>query len=317
MTLKNKFLALLLAGSGSLWAVHTGECEPVDLFNKCESVFIVEAEYLLWTVEEGGVDYVIKNTSTPYAPLVNKFNGRVEHANFDWDSGFRASLGYFRAPHYWEAVLDYTLLHSSGKESTAAPSEPDLVLLPITELIMPPPISRATSDIFFHYNLANFIARRVFLWDSNPHLRLRAISGFTGTWMKQRHKIRYFGPDENEDSVTRQWRYWGVGYRAGISFDWYLFTDIYMTGEWTAAALVGRYHNRTREDTSTFAGGGDPARPVVNARYHDTRLVFTTQISLGPSYQKSIGQDRIEIFAGYELTLWANLLTPWRRHQTP
>jgi hypothetical protein len=71
---------------------------------------------------------------------------------------------------------------------------------------------------------------------------------------------------------------------------------------------MGSYDN-TSKQTTTFQpnGADDPTLPVRDSMTEDTRPSFCVQFFLGPSYQKCFGCNRVEFFAGYELTGWFNL----------
>ena len=93
-----------------------------------------------------------------------------------------------------------------------------------------------------------------------------------------------------------------------MTFDWYWGRDIYMTGMGTIGLAVGRYQNTSRQSTNYAPTVDDnPATPIRNMKVVNTRPTFMAQMLFGPSYQKNFDNARMEIFLGYEFTLWSNL----------
>ncbi len=288
--------------------------ENQDLFNKDDAAFLISGEFLYWTVSEGALDYAIRMRGPSWSSGNSYAQGDMERVKFDWDPGYRFAFGYYRAPNFWEANFQYTFIHLKGRDShNRPPAEQNRFMTSTWPQIFESPLNRATSSIHLNYQLADLLASRVFHLHDNPHLRLRLVGGLTGVWIRQGWKIRYFDAQLNNTMVNNKWRYWGLGFRAGITFDWFWGKDFYMTGGASTALVAGHYHNHAKQETSVILqAGDDPSIPVRDLRYKDYRLAFTSQFLLGPSYQKSFKSWRMEIFAGYEMTIWANLQEVYR-----
>ena len=286
--------------------VNQPDSQPVttnqDLFNSTDPALIFSGEFIYWTVVEGGLDYAVRMTK-PLSGTSTLPQGDVESARFDWDPGYRFSLGYFRAPNFWELISDYTFLHVNGDDHIERPLNSDLFLNGTFPQIFSGNLSRATSEIFLHYQLINLTARRVFFPVNNPHLRLRLGAGITGTWLRQSWKVQYFSESNEITKVRNRWRYWGFGPRMHLGFDWFWGSDGYVTGQFSTALVVGHYRNRFGQDT---------LYPIGNSQLQDYRLSFNIQFILGPSYQKSFDWGRIEVFIGYEFTTWTQLQEIYR-----
>ena len=298
--------------------------EEVDLFNRNDQAFILNGEFIYWTVSEGALDYAIR-MKRPAWGLPNNNNsisyaqGDMERAEFDWDPGYRFSAGYFRAPNFWEVLGQYTFIHFDGHDRLKRPpASEDRYLTGTFPHIFTAPLQGATSDIHLHYQLVNLITNRLFFPHDNPHLRIKLGGGITAVWINQDWRVNYFSAIQNSTTIINRWRYWGIGMRGGISFDWFWGYDIYLSGTFSTALVVGHYHNHAKQETSTpVITGDDPSVPVRDVRYKDYRMSFTHQFVLGPSYQKSFGSFRFEIFAGYEMTLWTNLQEVFRSTAGP
>lgn len=144
--------------------------EEADLFNKNEPAFIVNGEFLYWTVNEGALDYAIK-MKRPATSLTNSYaQGDYERAEFDWEPGYRCSIGYFRAPNFWEVLGEWTYINLNGTDNATRPtSNEDRFLTGTFPQIFSNPVDRITSRIHLHYKLANLLVNRVFHPANNPH----------------------------------------------------------------------------------------------------------------------------------------------------
>jgi hypothetical protein len=157
-----------------------------------------------------------------------------------------------------------------------------------------------------NYNAADLLITRVFF--PNPHLRLRIIGGATAAWISQFWKVLYQDWMGFQTKIGNRWRFIGGGLKTGTLFDWYWFTDVYMTGGAYVGALLGTYKNSAKQTTNFQPTSSfNPALPVRDAHFSDVRPAFFTQLYLGPAYEKNFKNQRLEIFAGYELVTWLNL----------
>ncbi len=299
--MKSKALLTLLLLSSSLFATEAPNPQEEDLFNQHEQSFLVNGEFIYWTVSEGSLDYSHRmNASTPSNGTLA--SGSARRAQFDWNPGYRITAGYFRAPRFWELSGEYTFIHINGSQSVNRPSENDRYLTPTFEPRIDSPIERATSDIHLHYKMFNLTANRVFVLKNNAHFRLKLGASVCSAWLHQRWRVGYIDAAREASTINNRWQYWGVGFRLNLGFDWFWGNDFYVTGKFTTALLTGHYKNHAKYESSRDSGV-----PYGNSRYNDYRVTLNPQFILGPSYQKSIGSMRIEVFAGYEMTLWTNL----------
>jgi len=302
-------MAALQAGPSSQPQQHK-ESYDYDLFRKDKKVWFFNAEYLYWTASEPNLDYALKMDQPAWTTTANVYaNGDVKHAQFEWDSGLRFNIGYFNAPHYWDAYLQYTWLHNTGHNETRPSGGANEFLTGTWPHPTPGgtlPLDEAHSDLKLNYNVGDFLASR--RYHPNPHFRMRMIGGITAAWMEHTWKLHYRDTTNQKSHIRNRWSFKGAGLRSGLTLDWYLGkTDIYLTGGASAAVLAGQYHNSSKQ-TSTFAGANfDPSIPMRDIHYQDTRLTLTGQILAGPSWQKAFSCCRTELFAGYELTVWSNL----------
>jgi hypothetical protein len=278
-----------------------------DLFKKDTKAIFFNAEALCWTVDEGALDYAIKMDGPGWASTEAYSSGSIENATFNWEPGFRLNVGYFNAPHYWDAYLEYTYFVDHGSNSATRPTgageflngtwaQPDPN---VTSFIG---LAEAHSQIHFHYNMLDLIATRRF--HPNEHFRIRLAGGATVAWLRQDWKVHYRDQENEKSRIRNHWRFTGAGLRLALMLDWFLGKwNVYFTGKTSVALLGGQYHNVAKQ-TTTLSPTNIPMR---NAHLHDTRLALHWQFLAGPSWQKAFGSVRTELFLGYEFNAWSNL----------
>jgi hypothetical protein len=289
-------------------------CDPetmnCDLFRKEVPVYTGNAEFLVWSVAEGALDYALKMRHDSWGPSPSYAQGSFERATFDWDPGVRLSLQYFRAPHFWEMRWQYTRITFRGENQSHKPTPEFRYLLPTWPQIFPGAMSEAKSHLHMNYNVFDWTVDRVFY--PNEHLRLRVIAAMTVAWIDQDWKIRYQNATDST-TVRNRWSFTGAGLKSGSLVDWYIYGNFYLTAQGTFGLLMGSYDNSALQKTTYAPEPEDnPSVPVRDALYDDIRAVATAQMSLGPSWQKSYPSHRVEVFAGFEMNLWSNLQEVYR-----
>ncbi len=285
------------------------ECDP-DLFKKNDPAYSVHAEFLYWSVAEGALDYALKMRHDAWGPTPSFAQGSFETASYGLDPGFRLSLQYFRAPHYWEIRWQYTRMTSRGHDRAHRPSG-NRFLTGTWPQISTAPLAEAKSSLHLNYNVFDWMVDRVFF--PNPHLRLRVIGGAITAWMDQEWLVRYVDSTPNSTNIRNRWHFIGAGLKTGTMVDWYWTGDFYMTGIGCFGILIGSYSNHSKQTTDFQPTPADnPAIPIRDTSYRDVRPTVTAQMLLGPSWQKNFSHNRIEIFAGLEMNIWFNLQEVYR-----
>lgn len=304
-------LGLLFASAlfGDLTQTQAKPKEPppfdTDLYRRDTQCYAFRGEFLYWKIQEASLDYALKMSSDGWGPDECFAQGHFKNATYNIDPGFRVALTFFRAPKYWEFWTQYTRLTSTGKNHASKPTPAGNFLTGTWPQIFTNPMASAKSYLHFNYNLADLLITRVFF--PNPHLRLRIVGGGVGSWMDQFWKVVYADSGSFKTKIANRWSFAGGGLRVGTMFDWYWFSNIYMTGGTSFACLLGSYHNSARQTTNFQPEGHNASLPLRNAHFSDVRPAFQGVFYLGPSYQKNLSQYRLEVFAGYELSAWMNL----------
>ncbi len=287
-----------------------------DLFRKDDQVFSGHVEFLYWTLEESSLEYAMKMTSPAWGSAgttQNYAQGDFETAGYGFDPGFRIALSFYRAPRYWEIKWQYTRMTVRGRNDADAPDGASEFLTGTWPQIISSPLIEAESRLHFNYNILDMVIARVF--NPNPHLRIRFIGGATTTWMSQNWTVRYLNAAQNNTRIKNHWTYAAGGLKFGSTVDWYWTDDLYMTAAGYAGILMGSYHNQAKQTASeppAGPGSYNTNLPLRNAYMSNIRPSFTAQMSFGPSWQKNYCNSRIELFVGYEITLWTNLQEIYR-----
>ena len=276
-----------------------------DLYHKDLEVWFASGEFLYWTVDEGALDYAQRMKQPAWSPTASYASGTVESASFDISPGFRVSAGYFNAPKYWLVEAEYTHLISTGKNRAEKPTAAAEFLTGTWPQITTNPLQHAHSKIFFDFNLFEVFIHRIFI--PNPHLRLTAMGGFSAVWMHQDWKVQYFDGGGGDTTIRNQWRYIAGGLRTATFIDWYWGNHVYLTAGSSIALYMGSYKNQAKQTTTVQPVGSDASLPVRDSVFNDTRPSCALQFTLGPSFQKNFGCNRVELFVGYEINGWFNL----------
>lgn len=306
----------LCAGEGAVLkeeAVQIAEVAyDADLFNKDKEIHFVTAEFLYWQVNEGATDFAVKMNQPAWSSTQNTYAiGNYENGDFSWSPGFRLTLGYFNAPHYWDVHAQYTYLPSSGSVEVHAPKKAGEFLngtwiQPDVNTATPPaPLEKAKSHIRLDYNVLDLIFTRRF--HTNEHLRVNVFGGLTSAFLYQKWHVSYEDINDQHSKIVNSWQFEGAGVRFGIKLDWFLGRDFYLTGLISNAMLAGWYRNSAFQETSAPIADANNSRPIRDTHFSDNRMTFATQCLAGPSWQKRFKRARVEFMAGYELSIWTNL----------
>ncbi|MBN2479361.1 MAG: hypothetical protein JXA94_03955 [Parachlamydiales bacterium] len=306
--MKKLLVLILLTFSFALQAYecpndyHDPCLDDSDLFRKCEKVTFINGEFLYWKANQGNLEYAFQYDQDVPVAGYTYGTGKFKESDYDWKPGFRLALGWFNAPHYWQVYGQFTWMRITGSNSserTSLANQP-LVGTFAQNGVLSEELKEARSDLKLNHELGDFLVSRVFI--PSPHFRLRLFGGFTGGRIKQRWNVDYISVNSNVEKIFNRFSFVGVGYRLGIDLDWFFGKDFYLSGKASVAQLVGKYKNLAKIDnisTGTI---------FENSRYNQWRAAYNVQFYLGPSYQRAYCSSRFELFAGYEINSWFNIL---------
>ena len=269
-----------------------------DLFSKCRKVWFANAELLYWTVDSSTLDYAFDFNKDVPATGTNQAYGRFLNSDYGWSPNFRISFGFFNAPHYWQAYAQYTWLRIDGhksKEKSSTSQQPIVGTFSQTDLAGQ--LKEARTNIKLYEDLLDFLTSRTYI--TNPHFRLRVIGGITAGRIKQNWGIKYITINNEIEKIKNNWRFKGIGLRLGLDLDWFWGHDLYLTGKFSAAPFFGKYKYISQIIVKDVN--------MQDWEYDQYRGSLNIQTYFGPSYQKNLKSNRVEIFLGYEINSWFNI----------
>lgn len=318
--MKKIFLPLFVAAAALNAQCYDSErCLPPisgedHLFPRCKS-FFGSVEFLYWTLKEGDLSYAIDNSANDdfYSPTVAQFaHGQVKNGHFEFRPGARASVGYYNAPNFWEITAEYTYYKTHGRDCTQGCSNPNRPLSSTLPLNLPTStrflgLDSAECQTKFKYQLGDLFVTRVF--DPNPHLRMRFISGIAAAYL--RHELNNeYKLDSFARFINDHWQYKAGGLRLGVTADWWLhWQNLYLTGKATLAGFIGSYKNVFTVDSRQARLG------LID--YKDTRFAEHIQLLVGPSWQSTCKCFYYSLLVGYEMNAWFNLQQTAFTHNFP
>lgn len=259
--------------------------DPHGLKNSCN--FWVEGEVLYWQSSMDDLDFAIKSHST-----TNISHGHVEELDFDWDWGFRLGLGY-KIPHdKWDLFLNYTHVHahahgSAHRENGAIFPQwmaPFAVTVPAGQTLY---ATRAHAQWSANVNIADIeLGRNCF---AGKWLSIRPFMGVRALFIDQDFHVDYKGgtavPVGNEDKVSIDNDFWGVGLRMGFDSLWGLGGGWAIYGNGAASLLSGHFdihqHEKLKNDLKKVSISDDVDNVVVAA-----------ELALGIQWDYLFSKDR-------------------------
>ncbi|MGE0671260.1 MAG: Lpg1974 family pore-forming outer membrane protein [Parachlamydiales bacterium] len=259
--------------------------DPHGLKNSCN--FWVEGEVLYWQSSMDDLDFAIKSHST-----TSISHGHVEELDFDWDWGFRLGLGY-KIPHdKWDLFLNYTHVHahahgSAHRENGAIFPQwmaPFAVTVPAGQTLY---ATRAHAHWSANVNIADIeLGRNCF---AGKWLSIRPFMGVRALFIDQDFHVNYKGgtavPVGNEDKVSIDNDFWGVGLRMGFDSLWGLGAGWAIYGNGAASLLSGHFdihqHEKLKNDIRKVSISDDVDNVVVAA-----------ELALGIQWDYLFSKDR-------------------------
>jgi hypothetical protein len=255
--------------------------------------FYGTAEYLLFNVRSGSLDYAQLNPTSGLA-----IAGPIQNATFDIGSGVRAELGY----HFekgWDLGFGYTYFNTHGTESVTA--GPGQVILPtLTRPGLTDTALTGTAATSFNYNVYDVIVGKRLVFDDN--FTVRAFGGVRLAQINQRLDTLYNGLDAVNAAVTSSSRFSGAGGLVGAEAVLNVCGGFHGYARATGALITGKSRNALLE---TNDGN---ATTYVNTQFSTRKVVPVASIAVGGGWQ----YRTVSIRAGYEVTNWFGLTEPVR-----
>lgn len=274
--------------------------------------FYVHGELLRWVVQEGSLDYAIKQDAGIPPPAVSGPIGKFKTAQFNRETGWRFSAGFRMNPEVWEILYQRTYMKSHGHDFVERNPDPRFFLWGTFIEGVDAGIRSAESTIHLHYSTDDLLFLRYF--SPSKYVTLGMVGGGTHAHLDQDWKVQYVDRDTPTTIANwrHQWKFSGLGFRAGVGMLWELLYGFRIISEFNAAAVHGSYKNQTSLLSNNSAFGPDNPDFVVNSVYRDHRIAYHTRFLVGPSWAKTIDAGGVQVFFGYELNTWFNLHEVYR-----
>lgn len=260
--------------------------DPASLKGDCR--LWIEGDLLYWQASQDDMAYAIKSHST-----TSVTHGHVEEPDFHWDWGFRLGLGYRLPYDKWDLFLNYTYVHASADGST---SRKNGAIYPEWE---------APFGVTLSPGETLFATRAHAKWDANINigdielgrnciigkwLSIRPFVGVRTLFIDQDYHIDYKGgtavPVGDEDKVSIDNDFWGVGLRMGFDSLWGLGGGWSIYGNGAASLLSGHFdlhqHERLKEADVNKVRISDDVNNVVVA----------AELALGIQWDYLFSKDR-------------------------
>jgi len=298
-------------------------------------------EFLYWQAFAPSRDFAVSNNQPDFqrddaSEPSNGLRGRLYKAKYDWEPGFRVTVGG-QLPHdCWELFADYTwYLGKNNKTAYAPPANGFQGVVghswPVAQLVstiadttgsfaVAPPRgnlsnSRITSDIHLHYQVADLLLARLFTL--SKYIDLKITAGLQGAWLSQKWKVVNYNISSESVGVipiitnTMNWSYRGGGLQIGANTNWYVYESLHVYLNGAFSMLYGRHSTHLKSQPSNVFLVSSPINDFTSK---DMRVVTESQIAIGLSWMREFACSMcsLELFAGYELHLWTNVHEVYR-----
>lgn len=257
----------------------------------------VEGDFLYWQSSMGSLDYGITSKSSTRIE-----DGKVKSPHFNWDFGFRLGLGY-KLPHdKWDLFVNYTYVHANAQGHAGGS---DRVVLPSLATnfaaLSPFYASSAHAHWKMHLNMGDVELGRTCV--AGKWLSIRPFIGIRGLVIDQDYDVVYKGgmvAPSDQDKVSMDSDFWGVGIRTGFDSLWGLGKGISIYGNGSISLLSGNFDVHEREKLEAIAiRKFDAQRDIDN-------VVVTADLALGLQWDYLFSKNRYHfgVKFGWEFDLF-------------
>lgn len=268
----------------------------------CEDCgFFGGAEFLYWTTEQSDLDYAAdkKDPSNIVGPK------KIHFAEYDWDPGFRAMVGYRLGCDGWDARLRYTYYEPRAEGSAKVNSGENEVLSPI----LLHPVWSATNGISakakcgLKYDVLDFTVSRPFCVSET--LIMRPYWGVRGLWLNQSYHVRYVvGPSGFENTEFPVGSIIDASYKGettGVGLVVGLDSNIHLCGGFSLYGNVGGsiLASQMRFKHLQVLNGEDVG---VNVKEKQDVALASYELGAGINWELSICDCCMLFDLGYEFT---------------
>ena len=293
----------------------------------------VTADFIYWRAQEDGLQYALNGVSSgngplvPTTPLFPAQKGKVHHARFEYEPGFKVGAGLKFRHDGWDAYAQYTWWRSERDESKSKVSATPGFTNEVVANIFYPNGNNGLLETFradsanakwsMMFNVLDLELGRNF-WISK-WLTLRPFVGMKFSWINQKfhHKFgdvyssgnslaavpTFAAASGNNFSSHNHMDQFGVGMRSGLNTAWYMakrwaiFGDLAITGMWNDFDVSRKDYieSPTLSKTKSFRARND---------MHNVTAIL--EWALGLRFETAFHHDDFMFMmeAGWESQVW-------------
>ncbi|HSX03963.1 MAG TPA: Lpg1974 family pore-forming outer membrane protein [Rhabdochlamydiaceae bacterium] len=297
---------------------------PARPTQKCDFGGYISIDPLLLKAQENGLEFatVTQNGGQLTATTNSNFlAGRTKAKNlhFEWDWGFRLTLGANLEHDGWEAYLTWTRFWTDAHRHVAANSAQFLTPTFLNDEVGAAAtftgpaaqtqglLTASQSNWKLHYNALNLEGAREFF--VSKWLVFKPHGGLTTAWIRQKDALSYTGFEPpvvgggtnpnpvTSASVRMKNNFWGIGLRFGLETQWGIACGWSLFGDASASLMYGYFNiNHTESDVLVSGLVNNPLYRFNNF-YHVER--FITDFMAGVRYDYMFCCERYHL--GFQL----------------
>lgn len=264
--------------------------------------FFAGCDLLVWNTCSSDHDFAVDtDIDTAGGPQVD---GKEYHTDFDWDTGFRAMLGYRLGCDGWDVRAVYTYFHNSGDRSISNKSG-----LELGSTIATPAIrtgrnnyEKATAKNNIDFDSLDLVVSRPFCISQS--MIMRPYFGLRDLILSQKEKYHYDDVSAGDElDIDWRGRTEAAGLHAGVEWNMHL-CDCFSLYANSGGSVLAAWNNHgsihqvsTGFDDSDVKIKGGPDCAGISA-YH---------MAAGFNWETQICDWCITMNLGYEFNHWFNL----------
>jgi hypothetical protein len=264
------------------------------------------ADALYWYTDVGTNDWAFVNSNTTTSVV----SGSGQHAQYKWNWGFRAGIGFDMGHDQWDTNFYYTWLRaktsSNGTSfSVAAPA------LGIDEVGVAGTYTAGSSSGKFHFNVVDWELGRWFYISQS--ISLRPHVGAKGAWFTLSETESYTGgaATASAASISNHSKSWAVGPSAGLNTNWWFGNvnnhHFSIFGDFSSSLLFSQFKNSFSDTVTTTSVTPGAGGLSISSKHDNTAIpVMTALMGLGWDTCFSCETMHLGIRVGYEFQYWFN-----------
>lgn len=266
----------------------------------------IQLEFLWWTADEENLAYASKTTGTIAIPNVTSQIGTLERFDFDWNPGFRVTLGWDTSFDKWSLLANWTWYRNHTRNSISSIVDDPIGINAHWLVDAAEGIASTSASWELLLNLGSLVlSRDLFI---SQYLDLIFFSGVEGGWLNRQFRVQYgpsfiFAPD-SPGTFNGKNKYWGVGPLLGLRSKWNFLHGFHISSKFSGSLLYGKVFKNQDITVQTVNGAFDNLQTGDLRDQNYMKLLPHLQFSVGLGWKQCIFQ---QTFLSFDLDWEANL----------